>query len=116
MIATRSLSLLLLLAGFVIWSSAFIALYAGLSVGCAFGWDQARFGPVSLLRALLVGIWLLHLLMLGALWLLCRRRARQSGEAEPDRFLAAAALTASIAAVVVTLVNYAPILNLTICL
>lgn len=113
---TRSLSLLLLIAGFVIWSSAFVALYAGLSVGCAFGWDAVRLGPVSGLRALLVVLWLAHLLALGGLFVLCRKRAQAAGGAEPDGFLAFAALHAGVAAVVVTLINYAPILGLTLCL
>ena len=65
--ALRLPSLILLVAGFVIWSSAFVALYGALSVGCAFGWDAVLFGPVSALRALLIALWLLHLAMLAML-------------------------------------------------
>lgn len=107
-------SLILLVAGFVIWSSAFVVLYGALSVGCAFGWDAAPFGPVSALRAVLIALWLAHLAALGALWWLCRARARRAGES--DAFLGWAALHATWAAVVVTIVNYGPILGLTLCL
>jgi len=114
--ALRLPSLILLVIGFVIWSSAFVALYGALSVGCAFGWDTAPFGPVSALRALLIALWLLHLAMLAMLWRLCRARAKRAGEAEPDAFLGWAALHATWAAVVVTVINYGPILGLTLCL
>lgn len=114
--ALRSLSLLLLIAGFVIWSSAFVALYAALSVGCSFGWDSTPFGPVSALRALLIALWLAHLAALGALWWLCRRQVARAGDKEPDAFLSIAAVNAGIAGLVVTVINYAPILGLTICL
>ncbi|KTR03840.1 hypothetical protein NS365_16855 [Aureimonas ureilytica] len=113
-LALRLPSLILLVAGFVIWSSAFVVLYGALSVGCAFGWDTASLGPVSALRAVLIALWLAHLAALGALWWLCRMRAQKAGEA--DAFLGWAALHATWAAVVVTIVNYGPILGLTLCL
>lgn len=55
-------ALLMLGAGFAIWASAFVALYAMLSVGCRFGWDGIElFGDLTLQRAQLVAILLLHL-------------------------------------------------------
>ena len=112
--ALRLPALILLIAGFVIWSSAFVTLYGALSVGCAFGWEAISFGPVSALRALLIALWLAHLAALGALWWVCRARARRAGKT--DAFLGWSALHATWAAVVVTIVNYGPILGLTLCL
>lgn len=61
-------------AGFLIWSSAFVMLYAVASAGCAFGWQLTAVGPVSLQRLVLVGIWLAHLAAFLPLGLALRRR------------------------------------------
>jgi hypothetical protein len=53
--------------GWVVWSSAFVLLYALLSLGCMFGWDAPRLGPMSLLEAILITTWLAHLIALAAL-------------------------------------------------
>jgi hypothetical protein len=45
-------------AGFIAWSVAFVALYGLVSVGCLLGWQDVRWGPVSLLSALLAGLWI----------------------------------------------------------
>lgn len=45
-------------AGFISWSVAFVALYGLLSVGCLLGWQDVRWGPLSLLRVLLAGLWI----------------------------------------------------------
>ncbi|WP_279483461.1 hypothetical protein [Aureimonas sp. SK2] len=118
MIRERSAAnLLILVAGLVIWSSAFVALYALLSIGCAFGWEDRGFGPVSLQRAVLVGAWLAHLVLLGLLVAWTSRRAKRAkGDDEIARFFARTALAAAVVAVAVTLVNYAPILVLSMCL
>lgn len=56
--------LLLATAAFAVWALAFVALYGGLSVGCAFGW------PAPALRAaLLLGF----AAALAAGWLVLRR-------------------------------------------
>jgi hypothetical protein len=118
MIAERSAAnLLLLCAGLVIWSSAFVSLYAVLSIGCAFGWEAVALGPLSLQRAALIGIWLLHLAVIVGLgaWVRARRR-RLTGEDGLGRFFAGTALWATLVAVAVTLVTYAPILGLSACL
>lgn len=64
----------LVTAGFLIWSSAFLSLYAVASVGCAFGWPQMDAGPLSLQRAVLVGLWVAHLAAFLPLACLVRRR------------------------------------------
>jgi len=107
--------LLLLCAGLCVWGSAFLWLYAALSVGCAFGWDGMRLGPLSLQRGVLLGIWVLHVLALLGIIVWCRRHARRVGR-RPDGLLARAALYASVVALVATLVNYAPVLALSTCL
>lgn len=92
-----TLRALLPVAGFTLWASAFIMLYAMLSVGCSLGWDDIElFGAVSLQRAQLTGIFLLHVLALAVLIVWLRRRAH-SGFGEQLSFgLAIAALAASI--------------------
>lgn len=39
--------LLLLVAGFLLWSSAFVVLYGLQGLGCRLGWDAVGLGPVS---------------------------------------------------------------------
>lgn len=45
-----------LIGGFVIWSIAFVALYATHATGCALGWEGRAFLTTSLLRGVLAGI------------------------------------------------------------
>ena len=124
MIGQRSaLQLLGLCAGLVVWTSAFVTLYAALSVGCAFGWEDRAFGPVSLQRGVLLAIWIAHLVAVAAILLWSRRRAAgidrgQDGGsgAGLDGFFAQTVLWASVVALAVTVVNYAPILGLSACL
>jgi hypothetical protein len=118
MIANRSLAyLLLLVAGLLIWSSAFVWLYGALSVGCAFGWEAIALGPLSLQRAVLLGLWLAHLAAIAALLAFTHRRLKeQPGRASLDGFFAGAAFWATVVALCVTFVNYVPILGLSACL
>lgn len=118
MIGERSgANLLLLVAGLVVWSSAFVSLYALLSIGCAFGWEDRSFGPVSVQRAVLLGVWFAHLAALGLLvtWVWRRKRRMGNGD-ETAGFFARAALAATVVSVAVTLINYAPIIGLSTCL
>ncbi len=59
----------LLIAGFIVWAVAFVAIYALQAVGCAIGLDA------GILRALLIGA-VVVALCIGAvpLWLVLRRR------------------------------------------
>ncbi|WP_186396700.1 hypothetical protein [Stappia sp. TSB10GB4] len=95
----RPRSLLLLGAGFTIWASAFVALYAMLSVGCRFGWHEValeRAGGLSLQRLQLVAIFLVHLAA-GAALVALLRRWRGQGFLYPLAYVAAiAALSASV--------------------
>ena len=78
----------LALAAFGVWALAFGALYGGLSVGCAFGWDPGA------LRALLLGLFLAAL----AAGALAPRRAggRRAALGRGAQLAAAAALGASL--------------------
>jgi hypothetical protein len=118
MTATRSgIALLLLCAGMMIWGSAFLSLYAVLSLGCAFGWEDLSLGPLSLQRAVLVGLWLAHLAALLLLLRWTRRQARQAAaEDRQGSFLARAAFHATAVALAATVINYAPVLTLSACL
>ncbi|MDQ1080683.1 hypothetical protein [Pseudoroseomonas cervicalis] len=52
---------------FILWSLAFVALYAAVSVGCAAGWEAVPVGPASLQRLVMLAVWALHLALLGLL-------------------------------------------------
>ncbi len=73
-----------MVAGFGLWGSAFVLLYATASLGCEFGWSQIRTGPISLTRALLIGVWLIH--MAALIWLY-RRCARAQADDSTGRFI-----------------------------
>lgn len=96
-------ALLLLAAGFVVWSSAFVLLYAGLSVGCAFGWDRVVLGGTSAVRLGLLLVWAGHIAALAALVIYTHRRAmRATGGSRPSAFTLRLALALSVAALVAT--------------
>ena len=83
---------LLLLSGFVLWSVAFVMLYAVQALGCRLAWDVVPLaGPVGLHRAVLVALFAgfvaLHLL----LYLLLRRSPEASGRQTGPRPFAAQA-------------------------
>ena len=90
-----------LVAGFTLWGSALVALYALHAIGCAFGW------PSATLRLWLTMILLAHLAALTLMWHLLQRP-------RPD-FLRTAAIWATIAALVATFLTLAPPLVLTAC-
>ena len=82
----RPRGLLGLVAGFLVWSSAFVVLYGLHALGCAWGWDArtagvGSLGSVTLLRLVLVGAWALHLALAAGLLLAARRLARARGDA-----------------------------------
>ena len=84
--------LLPLVAGFTLWSLAFVQLYAFQAIGCRLGWDGIGLaGAVTLQRAVLVlslAVWLAaHF----ALWRHLRGRAGAGGNAEGETLRRAAA-------------------------
>ena len=109
-------NLVLLIAGFILWSVAFSALYGALGVGCELGWQERAFGPVSLNTAVLAAILAGHLLLHAALvvWL-WRRTYGARGHPPPSRFLAFTSLGTAICGMIATLWTGAPIAVLTQC-
>lgn len=101
--------LALLVAGFLVWTSAFIVLYAMLSVGCRFGWDDVELTPgLTLQRVQLVVIFLVHLAGAALLVLAFRQRAGVS-------FLHGAAFGTALAAFGSTLFSFVAVFALTTC-
>lgn len=99
----ESRALILLIAGFVIWSGAFIVLYALQALGCAFNWGEAH-------RPILILAYLGALIPL--LWL-SLRRPYETGE--PQSSLSISALWANRAALGAGAIVYLPVTFATAC-
>ena len=83
---------LLLLSGFVLWSVAFVVLYAVQALGCRLAWHVVPLaGPIGLHRAVLIvifaGFVALHLLLY---WLLRNAPEAAAHEKGPRSFAAQA--------------------------
>ena len=99
-----------LAAGFGVWCSALVFLYALQAIGCVFVW------PAGTLRTSLVIVLLAHLVVGGWMW-------RNFAKAEPDpaygqtgNFLHAAIVWTTIAAFVATVLTFGPPLFLATCI
>ena len=96
---------LLIAAGFIIWSIAFIALYGGNAVGCRLGWYEIELaGGITLQRLMLVGLYALSLaaILLFSLWI--HRRYRSAGRtSKATDFIHRVARDGGVAAVAATL-------------
>lgn len=99
----------LLLAGYGIWCSALVFIYALHALGCAFGW------PAGALRVSLGVVLLVHLAVIGWLW-------RDLANASPDpalgptgSFLHWVAVWTLITAFVTTVLTLGPTLLLATC-
>jgi len=99
-----------LVAGFLVWSSAFVALYGLHAVGCRLGW-QAPEIYASPLRLTLIAVWLLHAAALALLVV----HFRPALAATPAPFLERAAFILSAVALAATLLTGAPVLALDLC-
>lgn len=118
--AGRPRDLLWLAAGYVAWSAAFVTLYAGLSVGCAFGWDEvALIGPVSAQRVMLVVLFLLSVAACAWVVLLARRQlamAARGGDAQATLgFVHWVAVGAAITATLATAISLGPVFLPSMC-
>lgn len=111
----RPRGLLGLVAGFLVWSSAFLVLYGLHALGCAWGWDARPAGPASLLRLVLLAAWALHVALVAALALLARRLARAPGEPGGAPLVGRATLALSLAALVATVWTGIPVLAYPLC-
>lgn len=117
MSAPRALDLPLLGAGFVVWSVGFVAVYGVLSLGCEAGWDTVPLlGPVTLQRAILVGLSLATAAATaGVTLLLARRRTAAGDESGPTSFLRVIAFHASVAATASVFVTFSGVAVLSSC-
>lgn len=103
----------MLTAGFVVWASAFVGLYAMLSVGCRFGWHEVPFAGMSVQRAQLIAILLLHV---GAGVAVVRMLGtRAAGEGQTAIFMRRAGYAAALAALASTLFSFGGIFFLSTC-
>ena len=103
-------ALLLLGAGFVIWSLAFVVLYSMLSVGCRFGWHEADLpGGMSVQRLQLAVIFLAHM----SACVVLVRRLRQ---ADDKSFIMRAAFGTALAAAGSTAFTFGAVFVLSPCI
>lgn len=104
---------LMLVAGFIVWAVAFVALYAMLSVGCRFGWHEIAFAGTSVQRAQLIVILLVHVAAGAAVVAMLRKRDGENGETAG--FMRQASYGAALAALASTLFSFFGVFYLTEC-
>jgi hypothetical protein len=98
-----------LAVGFTIWCVALTVLYALHAIGCAFGWSA---GPLRVSLALVL---LAHLVAIGWLWRYRAAAVRDPGPERISTFMHTVVIWTLIAALVATLITFAPALLLTTC-
>jgi len=98
-----------LAVGFTIWCVALAVLYALHAIGCAFGWSG---GPLRVSLALVL---LVHLVAIGWLWRYRAAAVRDPGPERISTFMHTVVVWTLIAALVATLISFAPALLLTTC-
>ena len=99
-----------LAAGFGVWCSALVVLYALHAIGCAFAWNA---GP---LRLSLVLVLAAHLVVIGWMWHDRARAGPEPAFGEPGAFLRTVVVWTLIAAFVTTALTLGPVLLLSTCL
>jgi len=101
--------------GLTLWSLCFVALYGGLSVGCALLPPPAEQGPWTWLNAVLGLVALLTVAaLLGLAWLF-QRAARRAREAPAQRFVARVTAGIHVIAAIATLFVSLPVVSLPPC-
>lgn len=99
-----------LAAGFAVWCSALVTLYAIHGIGCAFAWSAGS------LRLWLAVALLAHLVVLGSMWYGSSRVASDSGFGPTGVFLNWAVTGTLITALVATAITFGPPLLLATCI
>jgi hypothetical protein len=99
-----------LAAGFTVWCSALVTLYAIHGIGCAFAWSTGS------LRLWLAAALLAHLIVLGLMWREIGRAGPDSGFGPTGAFLHWAVLGTLITSLVATIVTFGPALLLATCI
>ncbi len=112
-----ALKLLAAVAGFVVWSSAFVVLYSIQGYACASELRNAVWLGFNAATLVLTGAWLLHLAAGGALlWAAWRALpAGQSGEQDARTFLLGLTWMFAVSGFVATIYIGAPVLVLHPC-
>ena len=115
--AERPSVLLWAILGFLVWASAFAALHGTHAVTCPDSLWMVEVLGMRPYRALLAGLWLLHLAIV--IWLLAAGRRRfRATDAEPaglDRFAYVLVVFSTIAAAVATFWIGFPVVLLSTC-
>jgi len=96
-------------AGFAVWASALIAVYAVYSIGCAFAW------PAALVRVGLGAALIVHIAVLAAIWHQLAYRPIRAMDGGTRDFLVTISLWATVAAIATTVLTLGPPLLLTTC-
>lgn len=98
-----------LAAGFAVWCSALVALYALHAIGCAFAWTAGS------LRSGLAVVLFVHLIVMGWMWRDITRTNADTDFGPTGSFLHGAVTWTLIAALVASVLTLGPPLLLTVC-
>lgn len=112
--ATAPPALLWFVAGFIVWSIAFVALYAVQALGCEWGWHLRDVGPVSKQHLVLGAIFAGHVAVIVLLSLIAWRWWSGNGNGASG-FIRIAAVALSVSALVATIWTGLPAVVLTAC-
>lgn len=105
----------MLLAGFVLWSVVFVALYGMQATGCRIGWQSIEIaGPVTLQRAVLV-LMLLGALVLHAWLYVLLRRTQETSKPEAFDFSRRVGALLALAALGAALFCFSGVFWLSVC-
>lgn len=98
-----------LAAGFGVWCSALVILYALHAIGCAFAW------PTGPLRLVLVLVLLAHLIVIGWMWRAMARTGPDPASGEHGTFLQTVIVWTLMVAFVATVLTLGPPLLVSVC-
>jgi hypothetical protein len=99
-----------LAAGFAVWCTALVALYALHAIGCAFAWSSGS------LRLGLAVVLFVHLIVIGWMWRDITRAAADPDFGPTDTFLHWTVTWTLITALVATAITFGPPLLLATCI
>ena len=99
-----------LAAGFGVWCSALVFLYALQAIGCVFAW------PTGTLRLTLVLVFVAHVIVVGWMWRNAASAAPDLGFGPTGTFMHGAIVWTAIAAFVATILTFGPPLFLSTCI
>lgn len=105
--------LLVVISGPVVWSVGFSILYGLSALGCEYGWVNLQIGGISLIRGLLLLVWLLHL---AAILLILRYALVRRANGRLGQFMHFLAVALSLTALIAMLWTGFPVAITTDCL